>query len=196
MNDLKRLKPDRLVLIGASTGGPVHIEKILSSLPANFQAAIIIAQHMNDAFVPSFIKRLHEHVPMGVHALGEGIKVQAGSVYIATGRVDIGLIETDHLYCRCVSPVADHYNPDIDYLFNAFAPYVPDIATMAIILTGIGADGTNGCMALSKKGVCCIAESESSAIVYGMPQRAKEMVEGILVQSLEKIIESIREFAK
>lgn len=150
---------------------------------------------MNMSFIPSFIKQLNHHAPIDVLELLPGTAIEAGKAYIATGKV--AMEQTPQgLRCSSVTPVADHFNPDINHLFLAFEPYVKAMEILGVILTGIGEDGVKGCTALARGGARCIAESERSAIVYGMPQRAREQVPNIDVQSIETIISSIQEFAR
>jgi two-component system, chemotaxis family, protein-glutamate methylesterase/glutaminase len=193
MANLKPSKPDRLIALGASTGGPAHIAKILAALPALPRCALLVAQHMNPDFIPSFITRLDHHAPMPVLELVTGMSVEEGKVYICTGKTDFH-VQNQNLQCSGVTPVNDAYNPDIDHLFAALAPYAETIETLGVILTGIGEDGAEGCRLLAERGARCIAESEKSAIVYGMPLRARERIPGISVEPLEKIIESIQRF--
>ncbi len=190
---MQQIRPERIVLIGASTGGPAQIEMILRALPTSFNGAVVIAQHMGADFIPSFAKRLNDKVAMPVSLLLEGSQLEAGAVYIANGKVEISRVGSA-LICTKTLSVIDRYNPDIDLLFHAFVPFAKQCNILAIILTGIGEDGVAGCSALGQEGATCIAEHESSAVVYGMPLHAKERVARIRVESLEEIIASIKEF--
>ena len=191
---MNRLKPDRIILIGASTGGPTHIEKILMALGSRYRCCVIIGQHMGAAFIPSFVKRLKEQTKTSVSLLEKGMALEMGKAYLCTGRVFLAL-HNHQLVCSHVEEVLDHYNPDINALFNAFVPYAGELDMMAMILTGIGEDGVQGCRELAQNGALCIAESEESAVVYGMPLRAKEIVGTIEVKSLAQIIDRVKEFA-
>ncbi len=157
------------------------------------RCALLVAQHMNPDFIPSFITRLDRHAPMPVLELVTGMSVEEGKAYICTGKTDFRL-QNQSLQCSGVTPVNDAYNPNIDHLFAALAPYAETIEILGVILTGIGDDGVEGCRLLAKHGAHCIAESEESAIVYGMPLRARERIPSISVEPLETIIASIQRF--
>ena len=86
------------------------------------------------------------------------------------------------------------YNPDIDYLYASAASIAGQISILGIILTGIGSDGVNGCKLLSEGGGECIAESEETAIVDGMPMQARKLVPNIKILSLNEIINKINQF--
>jgi two-component system, chemotaxis family, protein-glutamate methylesterase/glutaminase len=190
---LKPLEPEKLVLIGASTGGPAHIEKILRALTADTLATFIVAQHMGAAYLPSFTKQLNEKCDISVALLQAGSTLERGVAYIATGKPQI-VEKNGSLMVSDIVEVHANYNPDINHLFEIFSPYCSHRRILGIILTGIGDDGARGCAQLASQGARCIAESAESAIVYGMPMRAKEQVVGIEVHPLHRIIEIVREF--
>jgi len=128
-----------------------------------------------------------------VRALDSGVTLEKGTVYIATGRVHL-CEHNGHLQVERVETVNDHYNPDIDHLFTQMAAFAGQTTMLGVILTGIGADGVEGCVKLAQQGAKCVAESQESAIVYGMPMRAKERIPTIEVQKLDTIINTILTF--
>jgi len=190
---LKHLKLKKLIVIGASTGGPSHITKIVSSLDSHFNATIIIAQHMGSAFIPSFVSRLNECSRLSVVLIADGLQIKNGYIYVCTGLVDItNVTGTQNLHVTKNS--RDTYNPNIDHMFSSASKLLPQVEVLSIILTGIGEDGVEGSFEISQRGGYCIAESEESAVVYGMPARTKEKVSNIQVKNLQDIIKEIKKF--
>jgi len=181
------------VLIGASTGGPAHIEKILSRLPAPLPFSIVIAQHMGAEFLPSFVQRLRLKTSHDIVLAQEGMSLCSQRVYITSNTTTLQL-HNSLLHFSVQNSSTARFNPDIDALFTSFTQLSNLKNILAIILTGIGDDGINGCIALASRGVRCLAESQKTAIVYGMPARAKEQVSGVAVLDLYEIIEQIKKF--
>lgn len=193
MPNLKPLEPDKIILIGASTGGPGHIKKILTSLKPEFTATIIIAQHMGNDYIPSFVKQLNSICCHEVHPVVSQSVLLPSHIYVSSLLSSIN-IASKGLIFQQKNSVADGYNPDIDYLFTSAAKIARQIPILGIILTGIGNDGANGCKLLSEGGGECIAESETSAIVDGMPMQTRKIVDNIKILSLDEIISQINLF--
>tara|TARA_R110002073_G_scaffold37621_3_gene108370 strand:- start:2177 stop:2758 length:582 start_codon:yes stop_codon:yes gene_type:complete len=190
---LKYSKLNRLVLIGASTGGPGHLQKIVGKLPGDYNAVVILAQHLGKEFMPSFVAQLQQRCILPVIAATSGLKLKPGHVYVCSGSSHLG--ETGDDIELLVDPQrVPRYNPDIDYLFESAALLVGRYPSIGIILTGIGDDGASGCLKLTEAGAQCYAEAESSAIVYGMPHRAAQLVNNINIEPIEKLIDIIVEY--
>lgn len=182
-----------LILIGASTGGPGRIYSILSALEGHFSGTIIIAQHMSAPFVPSFIHQLQSIVSIPICAVDKPQKIECGHIYICS--VTSELVQKSGEIWLEPSVEGDYpYNPQIDRLFTSAALLPARLNRLGVILTGIGDDGAQGCLSLYESGGACLFESEESAIVYGMPRRAKELVNCADVGGIEDIIERIKEF--
>lgn len=190
---MKLSKLNKIALIGASTGGPGHLTKIIRALPAEIKGALIIAQHMNHSFLPGFVKKIGEQCAIQTTLMQKGDYIIDNRIFVVTGRSSVR-VENGSLICSEVKSVVDSYNPDIDHLFSSFSEVISSTKVMGVILTGIGDDGVKGCVKLSQKSSVCIAESEKSAVVYGMPQRAKEQVLGVKVLSIDEIAQMIKEF--
>ncbi|MDO8454966.1 MAG: CheB methylesterase domain-containing protein [Sulfurimonas sp.] len=184
----------KFVLIGASTGGPGQIEKIINSLNPLHSTAVVIAQHMVDSFIPSFMNRLRNSSKNSVTMAENSKIIEAGNIYICSGHTQI-IKNMSQLYFLQETAPKDSYNPDINFLFSSFSGFTKDIETMAVILTGIGEDGVNGCHELSLNGAQCITE-DANAIVDGMPSRARLVVTNIKVSGINEIIETIKEFCE
>ncbi len=180
-------------MLGSSTGGPSHIQKILSSLPIAYAPAILIAQHMGDAYLPSFASRLDNVVPMPVIMAASTQLLYGNCAYVCTKKSILSRNEKG-IELSVHSSQASHYNPQIDALFSSACSLRGDVDILAVILTGIGEDGVQGLLELSQCGSRIIAESAKSAIVYGMPMRAAELVKTAEVLRLDEIICAIKDF--
>lgn len=185
----------KIVLIGASTGGPGHLKKILSALPPTYNAALVIAQHMNSVFIPSFISQFKNELSLGVSSIDACLELKSSMAYFCP----YNCILSKHNFTLCVEPSVHDitpYNPSVNTLFTSALPFIRDIEILAVLLTGIGDDGAFALSALKQEGVTCIAESEKSAIVYGMPKRALEINPLISSMPLDDIILHIKKFGE
>lgn len=190
---MKSLEPKKLILIGASTGGPAHLEKIVAALSEDFGAAIIIAQHMGDEFIPSFAKRLNERSKLEIVQAYQDAILCYGKVFIVSQHSELH-VHNNHIAISVRENTYAHFNPDINALFLSAVKLTDRCEILAIILTGIGEDGADGCSMLDAKGVKCVAESQKTAVVYGMPARAIERSKNIHSKDLYEIIEIIKKF--
>ena len=185
----------KIVLIGASTGGPGHLKKILSVISSSYNGAIVIAQHMNATFIPSFINQFQNELHLPVHAVDQKMSLKNSNVYICPQNCCLKRGD----FSPKIEPIDEGetpYNPSIDSLFSSSVECIKDAEILAVLLTGIGHDGANGLSELQKHGARCIAESEKSAIVYGMPKRAVEINPHIVSMDLDDIIQTIKQFGE
>jgi len=165
-------KSYKLLAIGTSTGGPVALQKVLTNFPSNFNLPIILVQHMPAAFTPAFAARLNTLCKISVKEAQSGDVLRPGTAYLAPGGKQM-LIEG-----RASSPtlkIMDDdsgkltYKPSVDLSFGSAAKiYGGDV--LGVILTGMGADGREGCRMLKQRGAKIWAQDEASCVVYGMPQ--------------------------
>jgi two-component system chemotaxis response regulator CheB len=183
----------KLILIGASTGGPGHLKKILNSLKSEFKTPIIIAQHMNKNFIESFVKQFDSELPLKVSMIDSRHSVCESNIYICSKHCEL-LGSSFGIEVNCVDGVDSQYNPSVDHLFNSAVGLVNRFDILAVLLTGIGYDGAQAMSNLQNAGAKCIAESEKSAIVFGMPKRALELNPNILALDLDGIIQQIKIF--
>lgn len=190
MNSYNR---EKLVLIGASTGGPGHLREILSTLPQTLQTPIIIAQHMNAVFISSFVQQFRTELKAPVLNANQALHVNQGGVYICERNCALSSSVPPKL---CFDDPCEPtlYNPSVDHLFLSAVPLCKEMDILAILLTGIGHDGALGLQALEKAGAKCYGESEKSAIVYGMPKRAKELIPDLTMLTLSEIQTVIQRF--
>jgi two-component system chemotaxis response regulator CheB len=165
--------PIEVVAIASSTGGPPAIQAILSSLPSRFGAAIVIAQHMPPGFTRSFAERLNKLSPLLVSEAAAGDRIRPGTVMIAPGGFHL-IVKRDRgaLFCELAprSP-SDKYVPSADRMMESVAAACGR-ATLGVVLTGMGKDGAEGVRAIRRRKGQCLAESEESAVIFGMPQEA------------------------
>ena len=192
---MKHLELKKIVLIGASTGGPGQIQKIIDSLPQLKNTSIIIAQHMVDGFLDSFSKRLQNSTKNSVSLVKNDQILKNSTIYICEGKTYLN-IKASSLEFIYESAPLNSFNPDINTLFHSFVPLTKDIEILSVILTGIGDDGVEACSFLGKNGARCITENQSSAIVDGMPSRARLLVDGIEAYNINDIVKIISEFCE
>jgi len=188
---LKHLEPKKIVLIGASTGGPGQIQKIVSSLPELQDITIVIAQHMMHGFIDSFARGLRNKHHFSISLIQNNQSFEKNKIYVCEGEVK--LIDD---YFSKKSASTNSFNPSINTLFHSFIPLCKNREILSLILTGIGDDGVMACRELSINGARCITESEESAIVDGMPSRARLLVPNIEVYKIDEIVKTVREFCE
>lgn len=160
-----------LVLIGSSTGGPALVADLLTDLPGDFPAPVVVAQHMPAGFTRSLAARIDGQARLRVVELGTPQRLEPGTAYICRGDAD-GVISRrgGHLTGRSV-PAAPRYrwHPSVDRLVASALEVVPAPAVVGVLLTGMGDDGAAEMTRLTRGGGRAIAESEESAVVWGMP---------------------------
>lgn len=183
----------KLVLVGASTGGPGHLDKLFRALPAEFAAPVVVAQHINVQFLPTLCESLSSVSRIGVRMAQEGCALERCG-YLTHRDVNRFVKSPDRFMLGKSISCGDHA-PNVDELFfSAVALAESGFEVMAALLTGIGSDGAEGLLALKKAGATTLAESEKTAIVYGMPRAAYELGAVDKPTDLEAIIEAIAAF--
>ncbi len=187
----------KLIAIGSSTGGPGHLQKILSSIPADFNATIIVAQHINSSFLDSMVGSFNALCHLPVFVAKDGMILNTPSVVFAKGpNINQIVYESNTYKLKILDTLSDDYSPSINNLFLSMVNLPNPSNKLAIVLTGIGDDGARGLLELKKIGVHTITESEESAVVYGMPRAAYELGGAREVLSLERIVDKILEFGR
>ena len=163
--------PVRLVVIGASTGGPQALAQLFSELPADFEPAVLVVQHMADGFIESLAAWLDELSPLSVTVGESGKKLQPGMVTVAPSGLNL-FVHDRRLRVTCEPPPSTQFHvPGIDITFRSVAESVGSDA-LGILLTGMGRDGAAGLKAMHERGSTTIAQDESTSAVYGMPAAA------------------------
>lgn len=165
---------NKLVVLGTSTGGPKALQKVLTAIPENFPAPIAIVQHMPAGFTKSLAQRLDSLSQIRVTEVQEGEVLQPGTAYIAPGGYHFEVRQgSGKLYAHLTQeePRAGH-RPSVDVLFESVSR-LTNIDKWAIIMTGMGNDGTKGLQLMKQTGaVTSIVEDESTCVVFGMPRAA------------------------
>jgi two-component system chemotaxis response regulator CheB len=187
----KRFLPtneDLIVAIGASTGGPKAIPEILSRLPRNLPAAILIVQHMPEGFTRSFAERLNWYTSIEVKEAADGDLITKGIAYIAPGNKHMS-IHKDKIEISD-GPKINNVRPSVDVLMlSAAENYGPNC--LGVILTGMGSDGAAGMKEIKNQGGYNIAQDKESCIVYGMSKTAIELQVVDKIASLDRIADDI-----
>ncbi len=169
--DLKAALPP-LLIIGSSTGGPRALQEVIPNIPRDFPGPVLVVQHMPPKFTKSLADRLNRLSSLDVKEAESGDRLQKGRVYLAPGgfHMKIEPLPNNLSIVLTEEPAVHGVRPSIDVLLNS-AVKVSGYQLIAVILTGMGKDGTDGLSALKKaQDVYTIAESEKTAIVYGMPR--------------------------
>ena len=160
-----------LIAMASSTGGPPAIQTILGELPREFDVPLVIAQHMPRTFTALFAERLNQHTALSVKEASQGELLQAGYVYIAPGGAHLLVHREAGSFRAEVRPreAGIRYQPSADLLFESIANTCGS-RTIGAVLTGMGDDGCKGMTHMKSKHAITIAESERTAIIFGMPQ--------------------------
>lgn len=166
--------PTHVVVIGASTGGPVALESIIRELPPPFAGAILVAQHMPEGFTRSLADRLDQHTPWRVCEAEQGEPIRSGGVYVAPSGYHLTLRFDDGSYRVRLSrdPKDTPHHPSVDVLFENVAR-TWEHKLLGIVLTGMGRDGEQGVKAIVAHGGRVVAQDEETCVVFGMPQVAQ-----------------------
>jgi two-component system chemotaxis response regulator CheB len=182
---------DKIVAIGASTGGTRAIETLLLGLPANVPGTVIV-QHMPGKFTAAFAKRLNEVCAMEVREARDGDDVGTGIALLAPSDHHMVLVRSGARYqVRLKGGPRVHYQrPAVDVLFHSVADAAGANAVGAL-LTGMGSDGARGLLAMREAGGHTIAEAESSCVVFGMPREAINLGAAVQVLPLPRIADGV-----
>lgn len=159
-----------VVAIGTSTGGPSALSELIPQFPTDFPVPIVIVQHMPPLFTHLLAERLNALAPLAVREGKEGEKVQRGQVWIAPGghHMTVARKGTDFLLGLNCDPEENSCRPAVDVLFRSVAQtYGANV--LAVVLTGMGSDGTQGAAAVRQAGGEVIVQDEESSVVWGMP---------------------------
>lgn len=164
-------KKYQLTAIGTSTGGPVALQKILTAIPANYPHPIILVQHMPATFTAAFAARLNNLCKIQVKEAEDGDVLKPGCAYLAPGGLQMMIDGRPGASRLKILDGGDrmNYKPCVDVTFGSAAKIYGD-KVLSMILTGMGADGREGCRMLKASGATIWSQDEQSCVVYGMPQ--------------------------
>lgn len=163
---------EKLIVVGASTGGTEAIKEFLMQMPAD-SPGILITQHMPEAFTASFARRLDGLCKVRVKEAAHGDRVLPGHAYVAPGHSHLLLARSGANYVCELSqgPPVNRHRPSVDVLFRSAANCAGPNA-IGVILTGMGKDGAQGMLEMKRAGAYNFAQDEASCVVYGMPKEA------------------------
>lgn len=187
---------NKVVAIGASTGGTKALQRVLSALPAN-SPCLLIVQHMPEHFTTSFAQRLNELCAIEVKEAEDGDSVIPGRALIAPGNRHMLLRRSGARYYVEVKmgPLVSRHRPSVEVLFTSVAQSAGQNA-VGVIMTGMGSDGAEGMLKMKESGAVTIAQDEASCVVFGMPKEAIRRGGVDHVVPLDKIPEAILTFAQ
>jgi two-component system chemotaxis response regulator CheB len=191
-------KDERLVLIGVSTGGPRTLEEILTELAADFPMPVIVAQHMPPTFTKSFAERLNSICELNVVEVDHPMPVETGTIYIGKGGTDVVLARRAQKLIVHSKPENPSFlwHPSVEILGRSALEHCDPQKIIAVMLTGMGYDGADAFTEIKKRGGKTIAESEESAVVFGMPRELIERNGATVVLPAEKIAKQLIKWAK
>ena len=185
-----------VVLVGVSTGGPRTLEELLPRLPATFAWSVIVAQHMPATFTSALAKRMQGLCALPVLEVVRPMPLQAGHIYIAMGDSDIVLSRRSQGVMVMPSPANEDYlwHPSVDGLVKSAQRVFPAQRLIGVLLTGMGYDGAAEMTQMRKNGAHTIAESEASAVVFGMPLELIQRKGAELVLPAERIAQQLMQW--
>jgi two-component system chemotaxis response regulator CheB len=163
---------EKIIAIGASTGGTEAIREVLSRLNADCPG-VVITQHMPPGFTKSFAERLNAICRITVKEASDGERILPGHAYIAPGGKHLAVAKSGANYLAKVldDPPVNRHKPSVDVLFSSVATFVGDNA-VGVMLTGMGKDGAAGMLEMRRRGAFTLAQDEASCVVFGMPREA------------------------
>jgi two-component system response regulator WspF len=179
-----------LLVIGASTGGPLVVSKILKGWAMRPDSAIVVVQHIDEDFAPHFANWLGEHLTMPVKVIRHGDKLTMGCLHIAMTN-DHLLFDAQQRLVYDAAPVDYAYRPSVDVFFHSVVKHWPGPVT-GVLLTGMGSDGAEGLLALRRAGKATIAQDQASSAVYGMPRAAAELGAAQSILSVDEIASTLQ----
>jgi len=182
---------EKLIALGASTGGTEATAHVLRLLPPGFPA-IVIAQHLPGAFSASYAQRLDKSCQMQVRLAEHGAQIIPGHVYLAPGEQHL-LVKRDGARYVCDlsdGPAVNRHRPSVDVLFRSVAQNVGPNA-LAVMLTGMGVDGAEGMKEMLDAGAFTVVQDEATSVVWGMPGAAYKLGAATEVKALNKIAETL-----
>lgn len=193
-SQLAASKQDGVVLVGVSTGGPRSLEEVLPFFPEDFPLPVLVAQHMPASFTAPFAGRLNAMCPLEVLEADRPMPVVAGKIYIGKGGADMVLSKRGNTLTVAPKPESPEHmwHPSVELLARSAIEHVAPSKIIAVMLTGMGYDGAEGFAEIKRRGGSTIAESEETAVVYGMPKELVQRKGASLVLPLNKIAAQVK----
>jgi two-component system chemotaxis response regulator CheB len=192
---LPRITPGiKVVAIGASTGGPAVLHKILRELPAGFPVPILVVQHITRGFAVGFVDWLNQACDLQVRLAVNNETAQPGNVYVAPDGFQMKIDTRSRIAVTKDEP-ENGLRPSVSCLFRSVAQAFQDKA-VGILLTGMGRDGAEDLKLMMDKGAVTIAQDEESSIIYGMPQEAVKLGAARYSLPPERITQMLKSLVK
>nr|WP_320049608.1 chemotaxis-specific protein-glutamate methyltransferase CheB [uncultured Desulfuromonas sp.] len=166
----------KLVVVGASTGGPVALQTLLSQLPEGFPLPVLVVQHISPGFVPGMVQWLQNNCALPICVAQNGQKVEPGTVYFAPDNRHMGVTALGRIVLKD-GPMMHSVRPAVSYLFQSVAQsFGADV--IAVLMTGMGRDGAEELLTLQQLGAVTLIQDKASCVVYGMPGEAERLGAG------------------
>lgn len=181
----------KILAIGASTGGPAALSEVLKGLPGNFPVPILLVQHMPETFTRAFAERLNSQCKIRVHLAEDGMALAPGRAYLAPGGQQMLIDSRDRKKLRILpSDERLNYKPSVDITFASVANNYQS-AFLAMVLTGMGSDGCQGCRVVKEHSGLVWSQDQSSSVIYGMPMAVAKAKLSDRIVSLNEISRSL-----
>lgn len=188
--DNVRPQPDfPLIAIGASTGGPAALARVLALLPAALQAAITIVQHVDEVFAPGLASWLAKQSWRDVRTIRANDRPDPSLVQIASTNGHL-LLTPELTFTYSTEPEDYYYRPSVNVFFHSVARWWPG-AAIGVLLTGMGADGAEGLLEMRRSGWYTVAQDQATCVVYGMPKAAAKIGAAVEILPLDQIAGAI-----
>jgi len=187
----------KIILIGASTGGPGIIERLISALPDHFPCPICIVQHFPAELTHSFVTRLQTCTSNQVVESSEGMLLDKPVIVIAKGGSHLEFSISQNrlpMITQSASGARDDFIPSVDVMMLSASEIYDSASILAVLLTGIGDDGADGMVKIKSMGGLSVCQDEKSSAVFGMPGRAVERGGVCKILSVEEVAETIIKF--
>jgi len=184
----------RILVIGASTGGPQAVREVLTNLPADFGLPVVVVQHMPPTFTRSLAERLNSLGPLRVEEAEAGMRMQVGRVLLAPGGYHMEF-DAERRVVLTEAPVEHGVRPAVNVTMASVAA-IPAAHPIGVVLTGMGRDGVRGCGLLRAAGGTIITEAQSTCVVYGMPRAVAEAGLSDEVVPLDEVAPTIVRYAR
>ena len=184
----KTIATPEILAIGASTGGPSALNRLLKDFPADFPLPIVLVQHMPHEFIPGLARWLENTTSLRFEVARSALLLKAGTVTIAPGTAHLAILRRDSELLARLLPDDGlrRYVPSVDVLFESVAKICGG-AAIGVILTGMGDDGANGLLTMRRAGAYTFVQDEASSTVFGMPRAAIEKQAAQSIESLANL---------
>lgn len=186
--------PIKIVTIGASTGGPQALHKVLTPLPFGFPVPVVCVQHISEGFLKGFVDWLAYECKLKIKIARSGETPFPGTVYFPEERKHLE-IDADGKFISTNQPPLRGHRPSVSVTFSSLAKYYGS-SILAVLLTGMGSDGAEGMLDIYQQGGITIAQDEYTSTVFGMPKQAIDLGAAKYVLPLEEISSKILKFVK